>query len=115
MIATSKAGATRRSPTSAILRRRMAKRRTSGIQRRERASTEAMTRRIDDPAGLALPDWRLLAIGGVLGALGNAGIPPGGLVTYLLLPFWLVAASIIVSKRQRTETRMLAGPGRPDA
>jgi len=44
----------------------MAKRRTSGIQRRERASTEAMTRRIDDPAGLALPDWRLLAIGGVL-------------------------------------------------
>jgi hypothetical protein len=44
----------------------MAKRRTSGIQRRERASSEAMTRRLNEPAGLALPDWRLLAIGGVL-------------------------------------------------
>jgi Protein of unknown function (DUF3105) len=46
----------------------MAKRRTSGIQRRQRASTEALNRRIDAPAsaGMALPDWRLLAIGGVL-------------------------------------------------
>ena len=44
----------------------MAKRRTSGIQRRERASQEALTRRIDEPTGMALPDWRLLAIGGVL-------------------------------------------------
>jgi hypothetical protein len=47
----------------------MAKRRTAGIQRRERASAEALNRRIDAPAstGLALPDWRLLAIAGVLG------------------------------------------------
>jgi hypothetical protein len=46
----------------------MAKRRTAGIQRRERASAEALNRRIDAPAstGLALPDWRLLAIAGVL-------------------------------------------------
>ena len=36
---------------------------------------------------------------GVLGALGNAGIPPGGLVTYVLLPFWLIAASVIVARR----------------
>ena len=44
----------------------MAKRRTSGIQRRERASEDALNRRIDEPQGIALPDWRLLAIGGVL-------------------------------------------------
>ncbi len=52
---------------SAILRRHMAKRRTSGIQRRERASSEALNRRLDGGDGsLTLPDWRLLAIGGVL-------------------------------------------------
>ena len=44
----------------------MAKRRTSGIQRRERATPDAINRRIDEPSGVALPDWRLLAIGGVL-------------------------------------------------
>ncbi|MEO6295190.1 MAG: DUF3105 domain-containing protein [Candidatus Limnocylindria bacterium] len=44
----------------------MAKRRTSGIQRRERASADALNRRIDERTGPALPDWRLLAIGGVL-------------------------------------------------
>lgn len=45
----------------------MAKRRTSGIQRRERASADALNRRIDAPtSGVSLPDWRLLAIGGVL-------------------------------------------------
>ena len=44
----------------------MAKRRTSGIQRRERASEDALNRRLDAPSsGMALPDWRLLAIGGV--------------------------------------------------
>jgi hypothetical protein len=41
------------------------RRRTGGIQRRERASTEALSRRLDD-RGSGLPDWRLLAIGGVL-------------------------------------------------
>jgi hypothetical protein len=45
----------------------MAKRRTAQIQRRERASSEAMTRRLNEPSGATLPDWRLLAIGGLLG------------------------------------------------
>jgi Protein of unknown function (DUF3105) len=48
----------------------MAKRRTSGIQRRERASSEMLNRRLDaggaGGGGVNLPDWRLLAIGGVL-------------------------------------------------
>lgn len=44
----------------------MAKRRTTGIQRRERASADALNRRLDESGGMALPDWRLLAIGGVL-------------------------------------------------
>jgi Protein of unknown function (DUF3105) len=45
----------------------MAKRRTAGIQRRERASAEALGRRLDAPqAGSSLPDWRLLLIGGVV-------------------------------------------------
>jgi hypothetical protein len=46
------------------------RRRTSGIQRRERASSEALNRRLDAGGGggasASLPDWRLLAIGGVL-------------------------------------------------
>jgi hypothetical protein len=47
-----------------------------------------------------LPRWFaiLTLVLGVLGALGNAGIPPGGLVNYVLLPFWLVAASIVVAR-----------------
>lgn len=54
----------------------------------------------------ALPRWfSVLTIGlGLLGALGNAGIPPGGLVTYLLLPIWLLAASFVVGKRLRGDT-----------
>ena len=58
--------------SSAILRGHMAKRRTSGIQRRDRASSEALNRRLDagggggGGVGATLPDWRLLAIGGVL-------------------------------------------------
>jgi Protein of unknown function (DUF3105) len=44
----------------------MAKRRTSSIQRRERASSDALNRRIEASGGSGLPDWRLLAIGGVL-------------------------------------------------
>jgi Protein of unknown function (DUF3105) len=41
------------------------RRRTSGIQR-QRASAEAMNRRIDQGGSVGLPDWRLLLIGGVL-------------------------------------------------
>ncbi len=54
-----------------------------------------------------LPRWFAVAsvVLGVLAALGNAGIPPGGLVTYLLLPFWLVAASVVITKRQRARVR----------
>lgn len=44
----------------------MAKRRTSGIQRRERASSEALSRRLNESSGGGLPDWRLLALGGLL-------------------------------------------------
>lgn len=42
----------------------MAKRRTSGIQRRARASEEALTRHVRE-GGMPI-DWRILAIGGVL-------------------------------------------------
>jgi hypothetical protein len=44
----------------------MAKRRTSGIQRRQRASSEALNRRIDSSSGGLPLDWRILLIGGVL-------------------------------------------------
>jgi hypothetical protein len=43
----------------------MAKRRTSGIQRRSRASDEALSRRLGSGRGRAL-DWRLLSIGAIL-------------------------------------------------
>ena len=56
-------------------------------------------------AGLAnavLPRWFaiLTLVLGVLSALGTAGIPPGGLVNYLLLPLWLITAAIILARRQ---------------
>jgi hypothetical protein len=53
-----------------------------------------------------LPRWFAVVtlVCGVLGALGTAGIPPGGLVTYVLLPFWLIAAAVIVARRQRHAT-----------
>ena len=65
--------------------------------------------------GALLPRWFaiLTIVFGVLGALGNAGIPPGGLVSYLLLPFWLIAASIIVARRLRTETSRLPASSAP--
>jgi hypothetical protein len=44
----------------------MAKRRTSGIQRRQRASSEALNRRVDSSRGGLPLDWRILVIGGVL-------------------------------------------------
>ena len=53
----------------------MAKRRTSGIQRRSRASEEALSRRIGQRGGVF--DWRLLAVGGVLAV--------GAIVVVLLL------------------------------
>jgi hypothetical protein len=55
-----------------------------------------------------LPRWFsiLTVVLGVLGALGDAGIPPGGLVTYVLLPFWLIVASVVVAR----SARRTAGP-----
>ena len=43
-----------------------------------------------------------------MSALGNAGIPPGGLVNYVLLPFWLIAAATIVARRQHTAAMLPA-------
>lgn len=43
----------------------MAKRRTSGIQRRSRASDEALTRRLGSAPGRTL-DWRILSVGAIL-------------------------------------------------
>jgi hypothetical protein len=53
-----------------------------------------------------LPGWFAVTtiVLGVLSALGDAGIPPGGLVNYLLLPFWLIAAAVIVARRQARAT-----------
>ncbi len=58
-----------------------------------------------------LPKWFAITtvVLGVLGALGTAGIPPGGLVNYLLLPFWLIAASFVIAKSHRHATE----PGQP--
>ena len=51
-----------------------------------------------------LPRWFAIVtiVLGVLALLGACAIPPGGLVNYLLLPFWLIAASVVMAKRQRT-------------
>ena len=50
-----------------------------------------------------LPSWFSIVtlVMGVLSALGGAGIPPGGLVNYVLLPFWLIAAAAILARRQK--------------
>ncbi|MCW2606353.1 MAG: hypothetical protein JWO60_1046 [Frankiales bacterium] len=42
---------------------------------------------------------------GVLALLGACSIPPGGLINYVLLPFWLIAASVVLSRRQDTAGR----------
>ncbi len=50
-----------------------------------------------------LPRWfaRTTSVMGALALLGVCHIPPGGLVSYLLLPFWLIAAAVIISRRQK--------------
>ncbi len=67
-------------------------------------------------AGLAnavLPRWFaiLTLVLGVLSALGDAGIPPGGLVNYLLLPFWLIGTAIVMARQQRAPASPAAVPG----
>jgi hypothetical protein len=51
-----------------------------------------------------LPKWFAVTtfVLGVLALLGACSIPPGGLVNYLLLPFWLIAASIVIARLQKT-------------
>jgi len=50
-----------------------------------------------------LPRWFAITttVLGVLALAGACSIPPGGLVNYLLLPFWLIAAAVIIARRQR--------------
>jgi hypothetical protein len=50
-----------------------------------------------------LPRWFAVSttVMGVLALLGACSIPPGGLVNYLLLPFWLIAAAVIIARRQK--------------
>lgn len=59
-----------------------------------------------------LPRWFgiVTLIMGVLSALGDAGIPPGGLVNYLLMPFWLIATAIIIARRQGGPTFSTPSP-----
>jgi len=54
-----------------------------------------------------LPRWfaTITIVLGVLGALGDAGIPPGGLVSYVLLPLWLVAASFIIARSHKRASK----------
>jgi hypothetical protein len=54
-----------------------------------------------------LPTWFaiLTIVLGVIGAWGDAGIPPGGLVNYVLLPFWLIAASFVVARSHKRATQ----------
>lgn len=50
-----------------------------------------------------LPRWFAVVtvVLGVLALLGACSVPPGGLVGYLLLPFWLIAAGIIIAVRRK--------------
>ncbi|GAB7003042.1 hypothetical protein JCM18899A_05130 [Nocardioides sp. AN3] len=63
-----------------------------------------------------LPRWFaiLTVVMGALAALGDAGIPPGGLVNYLGLPFWLIGASVMVarSRTRSTQPSRSVGPVR---
>lgn len=49
-----------------------------------------------------LPTWFAITtvVLGVLALLGACSVPPGGLVNFLLLPFWLIAAAIILARSQ---------------
>ena len=53
--------------------------------------------------GAVLPRWFAIPtiVLGALSALGTAGIPPGGLVNYVLLPFWLITAAFVFARGQK--------------
>ena len=65
-------------------------------------------------ANAVLPRWFsvLTLVLGLLSALGNAGIPPGGAVTYLLLPFWLITASVMLARAQTSWSAATLAEGR---
>jgi len=67
-------------------------------------STAFITMGLGGLRSAVLPRWFAITtvVLGALALLGACGIPPGGLVNYLLLPFWLIAAAVIVARRQRT-------------
>lgn len=50
-----------------------------------------------------LPKWFAITsiVLGTLALLGACSVPPGGLVTYFLLPVWLIAAAIVFARRQK--------------
>lgn len=64
-----------------------------------------------------LPRWfARTSIGlGALGLLGALNVPPGGAVLYLSLPLWLVAATVVLSRRPATPDPSLAAtpPAQP--
>ena len=61
-----------------------------------------------------LPRWFAIstAVMGGLALLGACGIPPGGLVSYILLPFWLIAAAVVIARRQDAPTSSVGQPVR---
>lgn len=60
--------------------------------------------------GRAFPSWFAIVTLtlGCLTLLGAVHLPPGGLLNYVVLPFWFVAASIVISRAQRREDRRSA-------
>lgn len=66
-------------------------------------STAMLATGLGGLANALLPRWFavLSVVLGCLGALGNAGVPPGGLVTYLLMPFWLIAVTVMLVRHRR--------------
>ena len=58
-----------------------------------------------------LPKWFAVTtvVFGVIGVLG-----PAAFIVYLLLPLWLIAASVITARRARIAPSRLSSPARPD-
>lgn len=54
-------------------------------------------RRVCQPGDLLI----LTICCGAFGAVGDAGVPPGGMVNYLVLPVWLIVAVFIIARSQK--------------